>query len=66
MITFGLVGAGRFGSRVQNVLEDESFIELKWVSNSETDTESLTDVDWAYICSPVELHLRIKSWIQKS
>jgi hypothetical protein len=56
MITFGLVGAGRFGSRVRNVLEDESFIDLKWVSNSETDTESLTDVDWVYICSPVECH----------
>lgn len=56
MITFGLVGAGRFGSRVRNVLDDEKNIELKWVSNSETDLESLTNVNWVYICSPIESH----------
>lgn len=56
MITFGLVGTGRFGSRVRNVLEDESYIDLKWACNSETDFKSLKDVHWVYVCSPVECH----------
>ena len=56
MISFGLLGVGKFGSRVRRVLEDESIIDLHWVADSRCVAAELSSVDWVYICSSSECH----------
>ena len=56
MISFGLLGVGKFGSRVRRVLQDESIIDLHWVADSRSVAAELSSVDWVYICSSSECH----------
>lgn len=46
MISFGLLGVGKFGSRVRRVLQDESIIDLHWVADSRSVAAELSSVDW--------------------
>ena len=56
MISIGLVGLGKFGHRVEQLIKDDSSLNFLWSIDSKSLIKDLQKPDWVYICSPNELH----------
>lgn len=55
-LSFGVVGTGKFGSRVKDLIINNSDFSLLWSINSNIKNPNLKKPDWVYICSPNEKH----------
>ena len=56
MTSIGLVGLGKFGHRVEQLIKDDSSLNFLWSIDSKSLIKDLQKPDWVYICSPNELH----------